>query len=64
MLKSQGPPSGPGDVKKVNIDRLGERILADYSIGLGAGQNGVNCYVCLPSGMGMKSPQILGSSRI
>lgn len=56
MLKSQGPPSGPGDVKKVNIDRLGERILADYSIGLGAGQNGVNCYVCLPSGMGMKSP--------
>ena len=29
----QGPPSGPGDVKKVNIDCLGEKILADYSIG-------------------------------
>eukprot|EP00435_Cladocopium_sp_Y103_P073655 s200_g44.t1 len=33
VLKSQGPPSGPGDVKKVDINCLGERILADYSIG-------------------------------
>lgn len=34
-LKSQGSPGprGPGDVKKLNIDCLGEKILADYSIG-------------------------------
>ena len=36
-MKSQGSPGprGPGDVKKLNIDCLGEKILADYSIGPG-----------------------------